>query len=893
MVNFSTKASLSCPIVVIGIGVTKQVSNNVEQKNSLALELTEMGLSLFVCAGDEPVECVAYVSLDDPEFPKKLSTFRAAAEKTIGKGFETQIWLPDEQVMFRSLKLDEEDTDDLRTAASSALSASTPFHGDSLCFDLGDTNGAGYTPVAAIPKEKMDEAMAFAKKMRMNPRLITTSNVVSGFSSRPDFKPHAPEVVQRAAPVRMAALAMMLAAPIFLLSGELDTGPDGRLEASAGNAFVASILPVEAGPEAPELIGPDPSQAGTTGLPNATMDLTASRTAPQMEPAQLPSQPRATAAHSDIEVMVAVTPLAQTQNLSEMGAPAVNLPQLPMPAKMTGLPELGDTAPAPVSDAPISAQWEVSQLPSPDAISVRFPISDHDGFREIDTAAPSLTSNSQPGELPNLDMLTVEYVQNVFDGNITIKDLMAVEEDTATAFNNPAHDPALLRLANLGEGVLVRRPVGRAAPKLMQPAFVPRPEKRPLPLLPEQAFDYKTMIPIDPGTTIEDPPPFVSGAIDTAPQLSRPAGLIFRFDSSTNKLIADASVRRRRLAIVDAKQNQNGLLANLIPPRARTAVPLAGSDGGVIQFKAPRRTVATIPADPTPQAPQSDAPKPELATPERIAVPYILQPKLPLGLPQGAAQQVAAVRELVPFQPQTSNPAPDIQFVDVASKPALPRPPSRRTNLVVTEPEPAAELATVEQPTEETALDTAQSDTTSPSVQAEIAAQAAPNLTLPRPPSRPERSTDVAALILELDPPAQTGPISKYAIDQLYAPAKRPASLKAQAAKIIEERNSVTNQVAKKQEPVATTPQNRLRIPTGARVGATATIKDGIALGDISLIGIYGTSKTRRALVRLPQGRYVQITRGDQVSGWTVSAVGEDAVRIQKGSANKVLRLPN
>jgi type IV pilus biogenesis protein PilP len=152
----------------------------------------------------------------------------------------------------------------------------------------------------------------------------------------------------------------------------------------------------------------------------------------------------------------------------------------------------------------------------------------------------------------------------------------------------------------------------------------------------------------------------------------------------------------------------------------------------------------------------------------------------------------------------------------------------------------------------------------------------------------------VAALIEQLPPAApDTGPVSKFAIDSLYAPVKRPSELEARAKQILEKRNSVSHQVAKKQEPVASTPKERLRIPTGARVGATATIKDGIALGDISLIGIYGTTKTRRALVRLPQGRYVQISRGDRVSGWTVSAVSEDAVRIQKGSKNMVLRLPN
>jgi len=146
--------------------VKKQKPDQGERDTSLALELSELGLSLFHCSGDEPLECISHVNLDDPEFARKVGLFRKAAEQAEGKQFETEIWLPDEQVMFRSLMLDDEGRASRRQAAVEALSASTPFPGDALCFDLGDTNGAGYTPVAAIPKEKMDEAMAFAKKMR-------------------------------------------------------------------------------------------------------------------------------------------------------------------------------------------------------------------------------------------------------------------------------------------------------------------------------------------------------------------------------------------------------------------------------------------------------------------------------------------------------------------------------------------------------------------------------------------------------------------------------------------------------------------------------------------------------------------------------------------------------
>ena len=913
-------------MLVIGKSVIKQMAGDTHNNSSLALELTEMGLSLFVCDEDVPVECIAHVSLDDPDFSKKLSMFRPAAEKTVGKGFETHIWLPDEQVMFRSLKLDEEDTSDAREAASSALSASTPFHGDSLCFDLGDANGAGYTPVAAIPREKMDEAMAFARKMRMNPRLITTSNVVSGFSTRPNFKPHVAELPKRAAPVRVAALAMMLAAPIFLLSAELDGNLNGRPD--AGNAFVASFETIDVDPTAPSVAPVAAPETAAIDVPSSSVETTITRDAPQLALTDLPVAPDTNAAAEMVSAQQSVFTMGGTLVLSASEASKVLLPATGYEVAQTVAPVSFSPVSGPVETASIAAQLEVLRPAIPQFDIDEISISSDDGLRAISLDLPLEMFRPGPDRLPETDMLAVEYVESVFAGDIEIHDLVAVDEVSGNAFSNPDADPSLVRVANFGEGVLIRRPEGRVAPKLVQPAFMPRPEKRPLPLLPEQAFDYNTMIPIDPVITVEDPPPLVNGSIDTAPSVTAPQGLVFVSDEATEVLIEKAAVRRRELAVLAAEARRNGPLANLISPKVRSAVPLAGSNGALVQTQviAAMDFAASEANDLNPlkvdTAPVSGALPIQMAAVQNAA----------LDLPEGLAPQtrpMAVVRELVPYKPGEPLQEPSVRLVSVAPVPTIPRPPSRRaesTELAASIEQAIEEVAStpdviasdreaialtgeqvvdavetvetaeaVETVEAENSVQTAATpEVTEPTLQAEIAAAAVPSLILPRPPARPERASDVAALIRQLDAvPTVDGPVSKYAIDQLYAPAKRPAGLQAQAKKIIEQRNSVTNQVAIKQQPVAATPQKSLRIPTGARVGTAATIKDGIALGDISLIGIYGTTKTRRALVRLPQGRYVQISRGDAVSGWTVSAVSEDAVRIQKGSKNKVLRLPN
>jgi len=911
--------------------VTTENSGKTEEKSALALELTEMGLSLFVCDGDVPLECIAHVALDDPDFSRKLSGFRPAAEASAGKGFETQIWLPDEQVMFRSLKLDEETTHDPRAAAIGALSASTPFQGDMLCFDLGDTNGAGYTPVAAIPKEKMDEAMAFAKKMRMNPSQITTSNVVAGFSTRPEFKAYSPAAITRAAPLRVAALAMMLAAPIFLLSGEIERTQG--VPKDAGQALVAS-LERNSGSEVDALSSTilstiDDAQATATviELPIVDTPVDIQGAVPKLASLDVPEIYHRNTSTNDPVSQTTVSRLDGLPGASAVETSGIHLPQAVPPYEMSDRVSIINPTSVALETTPFAVQFDVSQpaMLTPDKSAVS--IGNNLELRAFFEKLPIAIFEPGPDDAPSVDMLSVAYVQNVFDGNIEIHDLMAVDEVVSNTFASDENALAFIRVANLGEGVLVRRPVSRSAPRLVQPAFMPRPEKRPLPLLPEQAFDYNTMVPINPAIATEDPPPVVpEGSVELSPLLESPVGLVLRFDEATKKILAAVIIQKRANAISDATDNQGGALANLISPRARDAVPLAGSNGALAQIMAAQLNAF----DPLEDLPKSvelvRETGTQMDTPLRVARLF-LQPSLPKGIPRPERGN-AIVRELVPYDTKLASQA-RARLQGVTSNPTLQRPPSRRESLaafiapqapdaasdteisVETKQVPQGDLplqASAEEAAAETENQQApelasgeildNSPTEAPVTEAEtqvdVAAAAISELLLPRPPVRPARTAEVAALIEQLEPSsAPTGPISKYAIDVLYAPVKRPSGLEAQAKQILEQRNSVSHQVAIKQQPVPPTPKERLRIPTGARVGSTATIKDGIVLGDISLIGIYGTSKTRRALVRLPQGRYVQISRGDRVSGWTVSAVGEDAVRIQKGSRNKVLRLPN
>jgi hypothetical protein len=82
-------------------------------------------------------------------------------------------------------------------------------------------------------------------------------------------------------------------------------------------------------------------------------------------------------------------------------------------------------------------------------------------------------------------------------------------------------------------------------------------------------------------------------------------------------------------------------------------------------------------------------------------------------------------------------------------------------------------------------------------------------------------------------------------------------------------------------------------IPTSASISRRATDTNAIKLRQLNLIGVYGTPKNRRALVRLPNGRYRKVVIGDKLDGGEVAAIGDAELRYIKRGRSVVLKMPN
>ena len=80
--------------------------------------------------------------------------------------------------------------------------------------------------------------------------------------------------------------------------------------------------------------------------------------------------------------------------------------------------------------------------------------------------------------------------------------------------------------------------------------------------------------------------------------------------------------------------------------------------------------------------------------------------------------------------------------------------------------------------------------------------------------------------------------------------------------------------------------------PSRSTVATRATIPNAIRLNEVNLVGVYGTTSNRRALVRLPSGRYVRVRVGDRVDGGRVARITESELFYQKGNRTVSLRVP-
>lgn len=168
------------------------------------------------------------------------------------------------------------------------------------------------------------------------------------------------------------------------------------------------------------------------------------------------------------------------------------------------------------------------------------------------------------------------------------------------------------------------------------------------------------------------------------------------------------------------------------------------------------------------------------------------------------------------------------------------------------------------------------------------------NASLLRPAPRPEDLaapvTDTAAIDAAVDDAVAAALVNptELAVAASRKPSARPANFEkivASAQASASDGSTVVAAASATPASVATAPATiSPAIPTSASVATQATTKNALNLREINLIGIYGSSSDRRALVRLENGRYLKVEVGDRLDGGKVTSITASRLTYQKGS---------
>ncbi len=776
----------------------------------LVLEISTQFTSVFRCEGDVPKECLGSVATDDPEYDLKLDQVLARVQ-TLELGFvDQEIWLADDQIIQRHLRLEATARADRREEAGRALSAITPFTPADLSFALGAEDAEGYTAVAAVPIKKLDEILALAQIAKFQDAVVTSSDDIEGFDERPVWR--AIELASSSWMRVMQAACFMLAIMVpFVLAGAANKNSDfgGQLRS------ILAFTPSFSGDRVETKV------AAINQNPAEIADLTRQTHA---LPAQL--APRSDAA-SDL---------------------------------------LGAYVQRHVRDLVVPAPAHIDPVSPPLAMPKFDP----------------LTVPEMPGHFPGAFIVPPPPdvgASSAVDGEPVgmFHDIKGIEFLSATQDLAPLRKRGFgVQVANLDVLFLDRLPKQRRSrPIDAAPNAMATPKERPLPLLPEEIYG-------------QDQLPNMKTPISSAdlrltrPKIAAPVadfvGLkATKMDRLEADIVASLAVTQdeRREAAIIAAANAAQLPGARIPnPRKRDLMPLDDIGGAVAQISVDelsRKQSASIAAD-------IQVPGQESALQLALG-----QPTIDAAMPRDVKQSMqsifddraakARLASLMVFDEAGLAPAPRLRKLpaDTADVVVAAAPATEPTVAPVTPEDTsvAAASAVIEnKPLETTAIENTAID---PLQDANI----------PAPKKRDMKKVPLGGVS------ASAGVMASY------LPLKRPSDLAQRAAAIVEKRNSAAARVAARQTPRATTPSNQLQIPGSARVASVATIRDGLDLGNLSLIGIFGKSSNRHALLRTAQGRIEKVKNGQRISGWTVAGIGDDGVRIQKRSQTKVLRLPN
>ena len=972
-------------------------------KPNFALSLSFEGLRLMHRAGSGWA-LVGEVALDDADLNGALTRLRAAALRLEPDGMATKLLIPDAQIRYLALDGTRTNEDEVRAA----LDGATPYALADLVYDY--SKGGGRTYVAAVARETLDEAEAFAAEHGFNPVSFVAVPDPFAFVGEPFFgatgaagdqevtrddEPvvvigHAPTGPDEGAPeasLEPADETGAAARPDAADTDTIDPSPEDTAKEDLVSAPVPPADEAEAARPEPQDDADDPDPAP---VQNAPPFFGTRRAAAPADPApERPAPPRLTAPRPE--------PHPENHDEDDTGeAPAVSFGSRRNEAPLVAIPTSEDAAPPPLSFNP-----GMGSAP------VNFPAANVAATSPDDAAtAPTLKAN-RPADVPRdtAPALAASLTATPDPAPATETAAPAADTDTATGLfrsRRKAPDPqapmdeserltifgarkppqkvggkprflgliltallillllAVAALAALNDEAIARwlgwdaapvetaaappaRPTmepgtpqapasGSSAPAVPLPevpAPVTAPPARPDPGAPASAQpqvqrdtpaapddvapeDTPAEAPADPDARADAPDPTPRAAA---------AGTVLS-PAEAQRIYAATGVWQRAPRIPDSPSGQ---AFEEIPVSEAFATPEPRPPRGLPAGTAQDAVIARPPNPPAPDTEFAFGPDGfVVATPEGALTPDGIlafagaPPLSPPPRPGTEPPERTVLDQLAGIIPDAAptRPDPEDQVMVIAARPLLTPPVRRGTQPPATEPESAAS------PSDEgltviagapPLLPPARPGTPPPAAVSPDEAETVELVAGPPPlvpPARPDAAagltTDGAPGLRPRPRPDGLAPAApdaesatgadeaSLALDTEIAAAVRQASARPDPFADATEQapraslrpglrpGDFERVVASAQPAPAVAEPASPSGPTIARVARAATNEGAINLRRINLIGVYGSTSDRRALVRLSNGRYSRVTVGDRLDGGRVRAIGTGSLIYSK-----------
>lgn len=915
---------------------------------NFALSLSMDGIQLLhrVTGG---WKLVGDASIEDPNLDDVLADLRKKAMKLEPSGLRTKLVIPLDQIKYLALDTTQTSQDHIEAA----IDGSTPYAMDELVIDC--ERRGGRTHIAAVAKETLDEAEAFARAHRFNPVCFVAIPEPFTFQSEVFFGPTRmmPEVLGAKGEVARDILPIMIAGTRIKSRLLIFDIPDHELPPTESNDLATLLAPhvQEDTPDAPVVVSEDIPVAAeiTDATVTVEQDVSESGVAEAPDLKDVKAAP-------PVEALVKATQTVAADVMQDLDdAPTVATQELPL----FEVAQEETKAPVETQDAVTTTAGEVADPKSKAATLKKRPKVKSDPARlpsfsipvdpiisEYHTARPkykrrarrrvvgSLTAvaPAAPSDYPNLETVAPKIAAPA-----------APARPAPQPQNRQRKRPLLVGTAIAASVVLAAwfawmqtggsDDVIEATPDLAATEQQTSMATQLPDIAPNVVFDAPALAQSNPAPlTVSPGLPVLEDWISFAAYNPPPAlGLAAPDDLLATPTAMPVPQPEASVAEVGAPVVRGRVLS---PDEAALIYEATG-----VWQRAPR--IFEVPGITTNENVVWPAPT---VAPDRLAKPIAretqtLEPELDflapanpppptasfdlddngniIATPDGAVTPEGAVvfaglpdlnvtarPELSPETLATMQalaPAPD--GVEIIAGPPPVVPPLRPDDLgqVTADLPPGAVGVDDLQPTDTDDIITTAA-LTRPAQEPRPTARPAGLDTTIAPEALPS-NPDITSVIAGIATEGTTTPfidITRNAIAESRRPRARPQNFGRVVTAALQRRPATVATPATPAPQATAAPRAAPAVVSTPRNGGAvpggvaraATQEDAIQLGDINLIGVYGRANARRALVRLSNGRYVRVEIGSSLDGGQVTAIGDKALNYVKRGRTYAIQVP-